>query len=379
MFRVQSNYISDLARTPRGREILEFVKEAFSKQALLTPAAEPDRVFTWRVPDLKLSVQIQHDLIERLHQELLLNSSGENLNGLQGVLVGRHLGGPERAIIIDDYELAPERHEDGLFRSEAETILALADRWPTDREDRYALGLFRSARASQLILTRQDLGVARHLSSSQNVVLLLSSRKGKSHGVLFLWEGEADLEQVFQLDLPFETIVRSIAPKASTESGQLRRLAQLNRSGVPRRHAFLKFFLWGVVTLAVLTCAVAAWFVSQPRKEERPRNVESRKLRNFLNLRTQMEGGVLSLIWNGSVAAAGGAEDGSLNIVDGGVSKDIHLSKNQLRAGHLYFAPLTLDVSVRLAVRGMDGREISETVVALGKVGPVSQGLNDAR
>jgi hypothetical protein len=104
------------------------VKEAFSKQALLTPPAGPDQVFTWRIPGLKLSVQIRHDLIERLHEELLLSSSGENPNSLQGVLVGRHVDGPERAIVIDDYELAREQREEELFRAEADAILALASR-----------------------------------------------------------------------------------------------------------------------------------------------------------------------------------------------------------------------------------------------------------
>jgi hypothetical protein len=133
--------------------------------------------------------------------------------------------------------------------------------------------------------------------------------------------------------------------------------------------------MWGMATLAVLSCAAAVWFVTRSHKQEHPRNVESRKLRNFLDLRAEWEGGVLSLIWNGDAAVAESAENGSLNIVDGGVSKDIHLSKNQLRSGHLYFAPLTLDVSVRLAVRGVDGREISETVIAVGKFGPAPQAL----
>jgi hypothetical protein len=287
--------------------------------------------------------------------------------------------GPERAIVIDDYELAREQREEELFRAEADAILALADRWPTGGEDRYALGFFRSPRASQLLLTREDLGVARHLSSfPQNVVLLLSSRKGKSRGVLFLWEGQADPEHAFQLDLPFQTIARTSASKPPTESGQRGRLAQANRPVDPGNQRFLKLFIWGIATLAVLSCAAAVWFVSQSHKLERPRNGQSKKLRNFLDLRAQWEGPILSLIWNGAATVAESAENGSLNIVDGGVSKDIHLSKNQLRGGHLYFAPLTLDVSVRLAVRGVDGREISETVIALEKFGPVSQASRDS-
>lgn len=372
---MKSNFISGLGLTYRGREIVEFVKEAFSKQALLTPPTGSDPVVTWRVPGLELCVQIRHDLIERLHQELLLSASGENPNGLQGVLVGRHLDGPDRAIIIDDYELARERREDELFESEADSILALADRWPTCGEDRYALGFFRSPRAPQLILTREDCGVARRLSFSQNVVLLLGSRKGRSTGVLFLWEGQADPERAFQLDLPFQTVVRSSASKLPTQGGQRGRSTHANRSAAWANRTFRKLFMWGMATLAVLSCAAAVWFVTRSHKQEHPRNVESRKLRNFLDLRAEWEGGVLSLIWNGDAAVAESAENGSLNIVDGGVSKDIHLSKNQLRSGHLYFAPLTLDVSVRLAVRGVDGREISETVIAVGKFGPAPQAL----
>jgi hypothetical protein len=324
---------------------------------LLTPAGS-DEVLVWRIPSEKLTITLHRELIARLRDELLLSLAEKNPNGVRGILVGRHIDGGERQIIVDDYELTREQRGDEMFPAENNPILTVARRWPTRGDRPGALGLFRASGGNLLRPAAEDADIARSISRfGHNIALLIGFRRGKFKGALFLWHGESGAHQAFQLELPLDN---------AAAIGRWKGVA-----GTPWRAAVMsRGAVWGGAGLVLLAGALTFWSVREV-KSGRQAAVQAsyRPYRNLLDLRAQWEGQILDVAWNGEASPTRSAEDAQLEISDGGIARTIAISKVQFRGGRLYFAPLTPEVSVRLNVRDSDGREVSEYITVPNKLG----------
>jgi len=84
-----------------------------------------------------------------------------------------------------------------------------------------------------------------------------------------------------------------------------------------------------------------------------------------LQLRTRMGAEQMEVTWDHDSAAIQGADRGTLQILDGGVTETIPFEAAQLQDGILIYRQRSNDISVRMEVNERDGQTISESVRAV--------------
>jgi hypothetical protein len=75
----------------------------------------------------------------------------------------------------------------------------------------------------------------------------------------------------------------------------------------------------------------------------------------------------LQVQWDGLAAPVLAAASGELNIIDGGVTKEIPLAAAALASGKFIYVRNSGDVEVRMAVTDANGRRIEEATRFLGR------------
>src|ERR1017187_10756443 len=93
--------------------------QLFGKMATVASAAAGTAGYVWEDPGDSIMIQVSLDLVERLSAAVQQGlGAGPRGNEIGGILLGRTLPGFGRAVMIEDFELAPCGH----LRSAAFTI-----------------------------------------------------------------------------------------------------------------------------------------------------------------------------------------------------------------------------------------------------------------
>jgi TonB family protein len=136
-------------------------------------------------------IQVSLDLVERLgaavQQGLGVEPRG---NEIGGILLGRKLPGFGRAVLIEDFELAPCEHLRGASYTLSPKDKRLLGMRLARRATQHVVGYFRSHTRPGMYLDQDDFAVfSRYFPDAWQVFLLVSpSTEGPAMGGFFFWE-----------------------------------------------------------------------------------------------------------------------------------------------------------------------------------------------
>ena len=346
------------------------------------PVTSPAGFWMWQVPGTPVTVRLHLDLLDRLRQELMY-ASAQQTRDIRGVLLGQFLEGSRPMVLVEDFELVREDTDDSDLRlGEDDCFANVAQRWLVNDHTSYGIGFFRSQRSAKPLLRKEDRAMSRRwFPFSYNVGLLIRySSKGQHAGTLFCWEAQDQKATCIQFPLIAET--SSLAIEPGERNHQLPKGEEAVPAFVPASRARRFGLLIMLCIVFVLSIMSAVLWKRAPKRaiKPAPEVVLSRstgiRATGPLELETRWNGEVLNVSWNGDSPVVIAAEKGILSIRDGARTHELRLDRNQLREGHLYFAPFAPDIGVRLEVAGMNGTVVSEAVTAPIRFGALPLGSN---
>jgi hypothetical protein len=109
---------------------------------------------------------------------------------------------------------------------------------------------------------------------------------------------------------------------------------------------------------------------AQARTETASDTHQTESPRSTLDLRVSQNGTALELQWDRLSPIIQPAMSGTLTVTDGGLTRQIYLSGEQLRTGHIVYTPSLGDVTFRLEVRDSVSHTVAESISVLGSSYP---------
>jgi len=163
--------------------------------------------YVWEDPGDSIMIQVGLDLVERLGTAVQQGlGAGPRGNEIGGILLGRPLPGFRRAVLIEDFEVAPCEH----LRGGSYTLSPKDQRSLRIRLARHAgqqvVGYFRSHTRPGMYLDRDDFAVfSQYFPEPWQVFLLVRpSTEGPAMGGFFFWEeGDVNRRSTYR-QFPFE-------------------------------------------------------------------------------------------------------------------------------------------------------------------------------
>ena len=163
--------------------------------------------YVWEDPGDSIMIQVSLDLVERLGAAVEQGlGTGPRGNEIGGILWGRPLPGFRRAILIEDFEVAPCEHLRGasytLSPKDQRSLRARLAR----RAGQQVVGYFRSHTRPGMYLDRDDFAVfSQYFPEPWQVFLLVRpSTEGPAMGGFFFWEeGDVNRRSTYR-QFPFE-------------------------------------------------------------------------------------------------------------------------------------------------------------------------------
>jgi hypothetical protein len=316
-----------------------------------------------------ISVEMQIDVVEKLQEHITFGLKMNPPSDVRGVLVGRIVEAAASTIIVDGYELARYVPESGLPAIAEDGRLAdLVHYWNEQGGARRAIGVFRSQRGRWITLSQEDeKGIAGLFKLTPHLFLIVrSSQAGGETGTLFVRHGRKAGTAKSYGEFPFNaSLLRSQEgsktehliepteePRASPATGL--------RSGPKWRSWFSVGATWGVTVMTML------WLMNayDPLSRTQVDPAEKRILADShsLGLKLDRAGNLLEIAWNQDSSPTRNAKLAALTINDGRLLKRINLNRTQIEAGHIYCAPQTSDLDIRMEVASFDGQQTSESV-----------------
>ena len=165
--------------------------QLFGKMATVASAAAGTAGYVWEDPGDSIMIQVSLDLVERLSAAVQQGlGAGPRGNEIGGILLGRTLPGFGRAVMIEDFELAPCEHLRGASYTLSPKDKRLLGTRLARRAARQVVGYFRSQTRPGLYLDQDDFAVfSQYFPEPWQVFLLVRpSTEGPAMGGFFFWE-----------------------------------------------------------------------------------------------------------------------------------------------------------------------------------------------
>jgi TonB family protein len=163
--------------------------------------------YVWEDPGDSIMIQVSLDLVEQLGAAVQRGlGAGPRGNEIGGVLWGRPLPGFRRAVLIEDFELAPCEHLRGASYTLSPKDQRVLGTRLARRSARQAVGYFRSHTRPGMYLDRDDFAVfSQHFPEPWQVFLLVRpSTEGPAMGGFFFWEdGDVNRRSTYR-QFPFD-------------------------------------------------------------------------------------------------------------------------------------------------------------------------------
>src|ERR1017187_45045 len=165
--------------------------QLFGKMATVASAAAGTAGYVWEGPGDSVMLQVSLDLGERLSAAVQQGlGAGPRGNEIGGILLGRTLPGFGRAVLIEDFELAPCEHLRGVSYTLSPKDKRQLGTRLARRSAREGVGYFRSHTRPGMYLDQDDFAVfSRYFPEAWQVFLLVRpSTEGPAMGGFFFWE-----------------------------------------------------------------------------------------------------------------------------------------------------------------------------------------------
>jgi outer membrane biosynthesis protein TonB len=165
------------------------------------------RGYVWKDPGDSIMIQVSLDLVERLAAVVQKGlGTGPRGNEIGGILLGRTLPDFGRAVLIEDFELAPCEHLRGPSYTLSPKDRRLLDTRLAHRRPRQVVGYFRSHTRPGMYLDQEDFAVFSHYFPDPSQVFLLVSpaTEGPAIGGFFFWEDNDINRRSTYREFPFD-------------------------------------------------------------------------------------------------------------------------------------------------------------------------------
>lgn len=366
--------------------------------------AVPD-FYTWTFPGAPVRIHLYLNAVERLNHEVrrAFESVPSHSVEIGGLLLGTADFQSSPIVEVKDFEpfLSEYRPDHKFILSESDRRKleqTLETRRTSNGENLAVVGFYRSQIGGNLAMRDNDLSLAQACFFDPASVFLLikPSPDGSSTAGFFFWDNRhMDTEFSF-LEFPFDARLLTgarVKPSPLSSRGPIEDEEQDVRSpatgqepaAVPaifentlektERHTrpfrwLIYFLLAAAITAAgVLSYPVYLdWMASRS-----PLRTPAVSDAPALALQVERHGNDLRVIWNRNSTLIQHASDAVLSIRDGDAQlQDLKLDLDQLHNGSVLYTPANTTVQFRLQVTGSDGRQLSETVLALTAAAPVN-------
>jgi len=226
--------------------------------------------YVWEDPGDSIMVQVSLDVIERLGAVVQQGlGAGPRGNEIGGILLGRTLAGYGRAVLIEDFELAPCEHLRGASYTLSPRDRRVLGTRLSRRAAGQVVGYFRSHTRPGMYLDQDDFTVfSQYFPEAWQVFLLVSpSTAGPAMGGFFFWEdGDINRRSTYR-QFPFDC--GRLAAGDFPITGEQSVMAPVQRPVpvlVPKPEARVRRKLpplpWVVVPVIAVLFLIAGLFVS---------------------------------------------------------------------------------------------------------------------
>jgi hypothetical protein len=233
--------------------------------------------FIWEDPGDSIIIQVSLDLVERLGAAIQQGlGTGPRGNEIGGILLGRALPGFRRAVLIEDFELAPCEHMRGASYALSPKDRRLLGTRLARRPPRQVVGYFRSHTRPGMYLDQDDFAVfSQYFPEAWQVFLLVRpSMEGPAMGGFFFWEdGDVNRRSTYR-QFPFDGArlaaggfpIAGGQPAAASALRSVPVLVPKPAARAPRR---LPPLPWIVVPVIAVLFLIAGLFVSENQEPVR--------------------------------------------------------------------------------------------------------------
>jgi TonB family protein len=233
--------------------------------------------YVWEDPGDSIMIQVSLDLVERLGAAVQQGlGAGPRGNEIGGILLGRTLPGFGRAVLVEDFELAPCEHLRGVSYTLSPKDKRLLGTRLARRSAREVVGYFRSHTRPGMYLDQDDFAVfSRYFPEAWQVFLLVRpSTEGPAMGGFFFWEdGDINRRSPYR-QFPFDCArlaegdfpITGGQPAAAPAPHPAPVLVPKPEARAPRR---LPPLPWVVVPVIAVLFLIAGLFVSESQAPAR--------------------------------------------------------------------------------------------------------------
>jgi hypothetical protein len=352
------------------------------------PAGYHAGYYVWEVPGHPVIVHVRLDVVDRLAAEVMRGFGAVPKRGAEvgGVLIGSARPGVPAIVQIDDFEAVPCEYRRGpsyLFTEEDGRDFE--DCWnrlqPASSPSAYAVGYFRSHTRDGFSLEAEDLELLDQFFPAPAMVALLIKPHATqvSVGAFFVRE-DGDFPETSPLEFPLRRrellgeeapARRPLAegrrgerrPRAGEENPQtafgFSEPAREASPAVEPVRAWRSGWVWLPLTFLFLLLGAALGY--QLSVTTGARAAASAAQDFSLSLSVKRNEDNLSVTWNRSAPSVRAAQQGLLEIDDGGYTKPVSLDAAQLQNGSLIYHNATNAVRFRLTVYPQARLSVVET------------------
>jgi len=235
--------------------------------------------YVWEDPGDSIMIQVSLDLVEGLGAAVQQGlGTGPRGNEIGGILLGRPLPGFRRAVLVEDFELAPCEHLRGASYTLAPKDQRLLGARLAGHPGRRVVGYFRSHTRPGMYLDQDDFAIfSNYFPEPWQVFLLVRpSMEGLAMGGFFFWEeGDVNRRSTYR-QFPFDRVrlaagdfpITGEQPEAAPAPVPLPSpvLVPKPEARARRRAPALH---WVVVPVIAVLFLIAGFFVSENRPPAR--------------------------------------------------------------------------------------------------------------
>lgn len=368
-------------------------------------ATDPGKFYVWRASD-DFAIHLNIKAIARLNAHVSRAASRGGSGELQGILLGRGIGEPFRATVVEDFQLLEpgEGRVSGLDPGDLAAAVRKAQGFSDQGPEPHIVGFFRSRRDGRLNMCADDLEVLSKLFGAPgNVALLIQiSRGNESDAALFYCDKGSVCPRDFGFGFPFDAEqlasghpgwrypdpidrapAAASAPSSRAPASEvpppppLPRISDFTMPPPPIPRSAESGIRWGRLapTMILAGLAIAAiQFLSNrgstvtAAPPEPPAAASSASAGaaatddSRLGLSVKALPHQLEIRWNRQSDLIAASEKGEMKITEHGITQSVPFDQSQLHDGYVAYTPKTGDVSIRLEVTGKDGVTTSESV-----------------
>ncbi len=324
----------------------------------------------WKVPDKPIEIYLSRAVAAAILLEVKPGLFERRRPEIGGILLGKVTVRDTTTVRIEACVELQCEHLFGpsysMSEDEKQALRnALAKYDPDAEDENCAVGYFRTHSRRGLGLTADDLQLAEFFPQGKDLVLLLKPRLLLPNRAAFFFWGDAQSQ-------PETPAIAFSTPRHAGRDSALQAAADpakpaLTQPAVPRVRAPRKLHWWSWWVQAPLRAfLVLAWYLigfSVGRQIDKvvPRPAPPPRDPYALSLMVVQFGDNLHLTWDRQSMPIAAAQRGDLVIFDGGQSRTLRLTAEQLRTGTVAYHRLSDRVEFRLEVILPGRRTVSET------------------